>query len=93
MSGCAVYASCISSSCLLVMSLMFTCSVDTPVARGVLLWLYSVFLDVASFCYCLRGCCVGVAVWFRTCTLVPAPACGLAAHIDKAGALIQFAYF
>ena len=27
-------------------------------------------------------CCVGVAVWFRTCTLAPAPACGLAAHID-----------
>ena len=27
-------------------------------------------------------CCVGVAVWFRTCALAPAPACGLAAHTD-----------
>ena len=28
------------------------------------------------------GCCVGVAVWFRTCALTPASACGLAAYTD-----------
>ena len=27
-------------------------------------------------------CCVGVAVWFRTCALAPAPACGFAAHTE-----------
>ena len=27
-------------------------------------------------------CCVGVAVWFRTCELAPVPACGLAAQTD-----------
>ena len=57
MSGCVVYASCLSSSCLFVMSLMCTCSMVMPVARG----------DV---------------VWFRTCALATAPACGLATHTD-----------
>ena len=27
-------------------------------------------------------CCVDIAVWFRTCALAPAPACGPAAHTD-----------
>ena len=27
-------------------------------------------------------CFVGDVVWFRTCTLVPAPACGFAAHTE-----------
>ena len=86
MSGCVVYASCLSSSCLLVMPLMLTCNMDMPVARGVLIGLCGVFLGVvASFLlFACVGveCCVGVAVWFRTCALAPAPAYGLAAHTD-----------
>ena len=46
MFGCVVYASCLSSSCLLVMPLMLMCSVDTPVARDVLIGLCDVFLGV-----------------------------------------------
>ena len=50
MSGCVLYVSCLSSSCLFVMPLMFTCSMVMPVARGVLIGLCSVFLGVgASF--------------------------------------------
>ena len=86
MSGCVVYASCLSSSCLFVMPLMFTCSMDMPVARGVLIGLCGVFLGVgASFVLfaCVGVVCfVGDVVWFRTCALAPAPACGLAAHTD-----------
>ena len=59
---------------------------DMPVVRGVLIGLCGVFLGVvASFLlFACVGveCCVGVAVWFRTCALAPAPACGLAAHTD-----------
>ena len=59
---------------------------DMPVVRGVLIGLYGVFLGVvASFLLfpCVGvECCVGVAVWFRTCALAPAPVCGLAAHTD-----------
>ena len=84
MSGCVVYASCLISSCLLVMPLMLTCNMDMPVARGVLIGLCGVFLGVvASFLlFACVGveCCVGVAVWFRTYALAPAPACGLAEH-------------
>ena len=50
MSGCVVYASCLSFSCLLVMPLMYTCSVDMLVARGVLI-VWCVFGLV--FCYLL----------------------------------------
>ena len=86
MSGCVVYASCLSFSCLLVMPLMFTCSMDMPVARGVLIGLCGVFFGVgASFLlFACVGveCCVDVAVWFRACALAPAPACGFAAHTD-----------
>ena len=54
MSGCVVCASCLSSSCLFVMPLMFTCSMDMPVARGVLVGLCGVFLGVdASFVLCV----------------------------------------
>ena len=72
MSGCVVYASCLSSSYLLVMPLMLTCSIDMPVARGVLIGLCGVFSGVgASFmlfvCVGVQ-CCVGVAVWFSTCS-------------------------
>ena len=38
------YASCLSSSCLLVMPLMFTCSIDIPVTRDVLFGLCGMFL-------------------------------------------------
>ena len=82
MSGCVVYASCLSSSRLFVMPLMFTCSMVMPVARG----LCNVFLGVgASFVLfaCVGVLCfVGDVVWFRTCTLAPVPACGLAAHTN-----------
>ena len=56
MSGCVVYASCLSSSCLFVMP--FTCSMDMTVVRGVLIGLCGVFLGViASFpVICLCGC-------------------------------------
>ena len=37
-----VYASCLSSSCLLVMPLMLICSIDMPVARDVLIGLCGV---------------------------------------------------
>ena len=71
MSGCVVCASCLSSSCLFVMPLMFTCSMDMPVARGVLFGLCGVVLSVGvSFLlFACVGveCCVAVAVWFRTC--------------------------
>ena len=87
MSGCVVYASCLSSSCLLVMPLMFT--------RGVLIGLCGVFLGVgASFqlfaCVGVK-CCFGVAVWFRTCALARAPVGGLAAHTDV-GPKVDFAF-
>ena len=86
MSGCVVYTSCLSSSCLFVMPLMFTCSMDMPVARGVLIGLCGVFLGVgASFVLfaCVGVVCfVGDVVWFRTCALAPVPACGLATHTD-----------
>ena len=66
MCGCVVYASCLRSSGLLVMPLMFTCSMDIPVARGVLIGLCGVFLDVGAsfllFAYVGVECCVGVAV-------------------------------
>ena len=59
---------------------------DMPVARGVLIGLCGVFVGVgASFLLftCVGGeCSVGVTVWFRTRAMAPAPACGLAAHID-----------
>ena len=58
MSGCVVYTSCLNSSCLFVMPVMFTCSMDMHVARGVLLGLCGVFLCVASS-FVLRAC-VGV---------------------------------
>ena len=49
-----------------------------PVASGVLSGLCGVFLGVgASFLlFACVGveCCVGVAVWFRTCALAPGPA-------------------
>ena len=57
-----------------------------PVARGVLIGLCGLFLGVgASFVLfaCVGVVCfVGDVVWFRTCALAPAPACGLAAHTD-----------
>ena len=84
MSGCVVYASCLISSCLLVMLLMFTCSMDMTVACGVLIGLCGVIYGVgASFLlFACVGveCCVGAAVWFRT--LAPAPACSLVAHTN-----------
>ena len=78
-----MYASCLCSSCLFVMPLMFTCSMDMPVARGVLIGLCGVFwVLVRIFCYLLVWVLSVVLVWFRTCALAPAPACGLAAHTD-----------
>ena len=63
MPGCVVNASCLSSSCLFVMPLMFTCSMDKPVARGVLFGLCDVFLGVgASF---MLFACVGVVLVLR----------------------------
>ena len=63
MMSCVVYASCLSSSSLLVMLLMFTCSIDMPVARGVLIELCGLFLGVgASF---LLFACVGVVLVLR----------------------------
>ena len=60
MSGCVVYASCLSSSCLFVMPLMFTCGMDMPVA-SVLIGLCGVFLGVdASF---VLFAYVGVLCW------------------------------
>ena len=53
-----MYASCLSSSCLFKMPLMFTCSMDMPVARGVLFGLCGVFLGVGASC--LLFACVGV---------------------------------
>ena len=47
--------------------------------------LCGVFLGVGVFCYLLvwvLSVCIGVAVWFRTCALAHAPACGLAAQTD-----------
>ena len=43
------------------------------------MWCVASFL---LFAFVGVECCVGVAVWFRTCALAPAPACGLAAHTD-----------
>ena len=79
-----VYVCCLSSSCLFVMPLMFTSSMDMPVARGVLLGLCGVFLGASFLLFACVGveCCVGDAVWFRTCALAPAPTCGLAARTD-----------
>ena len=54
-SGCVVYASCWSSSCLFVMPLMFICSMDVLVARG----LCGVFSGVGAS-FVLRTC---VGVW------------------------------
>ena len=55
-------------------------------ARGVLIGLCGVFLGVGAslllFACVGVECCIGVAVWFRTCALAPATACGLAAHTD-----------
>ena len=53
------------------MPLMLTCSMDMFVACGVLIVL-CVFGVGASFPFCAYAgvkCCVGVAVWFRTCAL------------------------
>ena len=73
MSGCVVFARCLSSSCFLVMPLMLTCNMDMHVARGVLIGLCGVFLGVgASFLlFACVGveCCVGGVVWFRICAL------------------------
>ena len=81
-----MYASCLSSSCLFVMSLIYTCSMDTLVARGVLFGLCGMFLRV-GVSFLLFACVgveyfVGVAVWFRICALAPAPACGIAAYTN-----------
>ena len=92
MSGCVVYASCLSSSCLFVMPLMFTCSMDMLVARGILIGLCGVFLGVSTS-FVLRACLgvgyfVGDVVWFRTCTLALAPTCSsfaTAGAFGKAG--------
>ena len=59
---------------------MLICNMGMPVARGVLIGLYDVFLGVGAIF--LLFACVGVAVRLRTCALAPAPACGLAAHTD-----------
>ena len=76
MSSCVVYASCLISSCLFVMPLIFTCSIDIPVARDVLFGLCGVFLSVGAnillFACVGDECCVGVAVWFKACALAPA---------------------
>ena len=58
MSGCVVYACCLSSSYLFVMPLMFTCSMDMPVVRGVLIGLCGVFFGCCCefFVICLCGC-------------------------------------
>ena len=68
------------------MPLIFTCSMDMPVARGVLFGLCSVFLGIGTsfllFACVGVECCVGIAMWFRTCALAPAPVCGLATHTD-----------
>ena len=85
-SGCVVCANCLSSSCLFVMSLIFTFSMAMHVARSVLIGLCGVFLGVsASFalCACVGVVCfVGDVLWFRTCALAPATACGFAAHTE-----------
>ena len=83
---CVVCASCLSSSCLFVMLLMFICSMDTPVARGILIGLCSVFLGVGAS-FVLRACVgvvcfVGDVLWFLTCALAPAPVCGFSAHTE-----------
>ena len=89
MSGRVVYASCLSSSRLFVMLLMFNCSTDMPVTRGVFTGFCGMFLGVvASFqLFACVGveCCVGVAVWFRTCILASAPECGLAECTSMSG--------
>ena len=45
---------------------------------------YSLGVVVSFLLFVCVGveCCVGFAVWFRTCALAPAPACGFAAQID-----------
>ena len=58
MSGCVICASCLSSSCLYVMPLMFTCSMDVSVSRDVLIGLCGVFLVVGAS-FVLRAC-VGI---------------------------------
>ena len=61
--SCIFRTSCLSSSCLLVMLLMLTCSMDMLVARGVLIGLCGMFLGVsASF---LLFACVGVVLVLR----------------------------
>ena len=58
-----MYASCLSSSCLFVIPLMFTCSTDMLVARDVLFGLCGVFLGVGvSF---LLFASVGVVLVLR----------------------------
>ena len=75
-----------------VMPLMFTCSMDMPVAHGILIGLCGVFLGVGAS-FVLRACVgvvcfVGDVVWFRrTCALAPAPACGFVAHTKVGPAL------
>ena len=52
------------------------CTMDMPAARDILIGLSGVFLGVgASFVWLL-------VIWFRTCALAPALACGFAAHIE-----------
>ena len=58
--GCVLYASCLSSSCLFVMLLIFTCSMDMPVAHGVLIGLCVVFFGVGVSFACL---CVWLVMW------------------------------
>ena len=48
MSGCVVYASCLSSSRVFVMPLMFTCSMVVPVACGDVIGLCNLFLGVGA---------------------------------------------
>ena len=58
MPGRVVYASCLSSSCLFVMLLMFNCSTDMPVACG----FCGGFWMLRVFCYLL--------VWVLSVVLV-----------------------
>ena len=53
MSGCVVYTSCLSSSCLFVMPFMFTCSMDMLVARDVLIGLCGVFWVLVQVLCCV----------------------------------------
>ena len=69
-----------------MMPLMFTCSMDLPVARGILIELCGVFLGVGASLL-LRACVsvvcfVSDVVWFRTCALAFVPVCDFAAHTE-----------